>query len=167
MSDNFKRCTEEQFSRDGQLGLADELPFVMVSEHAINAVNARLDNKTTLTVTMENFRPNFVISGCEAFAEDKWKSVILGEVELTVTKLCSRCSLPNVDPATGIRDDNLSVTKALREFRTGAHLSLKDEWKDDVFFGVSLDHHSASWSDEDGAVVRVGDIINIVGNDDA
>lgn len=160
MCDNFKRHTEKQFSLDGQLSLADELPFVMVSEGAIPQVNSILAT-SKYKVSMRNFRPNFVISGCEAFAEDKWRSVRFGGMELTVTKPCSRCSLPNIDPETGIRDNNLSVTKALRQFRTGAHLGLKKEWENDVFFGVSLDHHSGSWSDNDGEQVRVGDIVTV------
>ena len=157
MSDQFKRVTDPNFSADGQISLADEFPFMMVSNQAVQLVNEHLETP----VTIRNFRPNFVISGCEPFEEDTWKSVRLRELVLSVAKPCSRCSLPNVNPFTGVRDNRLSVTKALREFRTGKHLGVRKEWERDVFFGVHLNHHSAAWPAEMRIQVQVGDPLEI------
>ena len=52
---------------------------------------------------MARFRPNLVVSGCEPFAEDGWKKLRIGDITLRVVKPCSRCAIPNVDPATGER----------------------------------------------------------------
>ena len=154
MAEHHKRVINPEFSTDGQLSLADEFPIMMTSVRSLDVLNQRLVEE----VTLANFRPNIVVSGCGAFAEDQWRSVTIGGVVLSVAQPCSRCSLPNVNPITGIRDNLLSVTKALREFRTGRHLGLqREDWAEKVFFGVQLDHHSGQWDDEEGCMVRVGD----------
>ena len=46
------------------------------------------------------FRGNVVIDGCEAFAEDHWPGVRIGEVELRTTETCDRCVITTLDPVT-------------------------------------------------------------------
>mmetsp|Transcript_3839 Transcript_3839/g.6506 ORF Transcript_3839/g.6506 Transcript_3839/m.6506 type:complete len:317 (+) Transcript_3839:74-1024(+) len=151
--DDFIR--QNEFSPDGQTGLADELPFMMASEESLQALNTRLKK----AVTMANFRPNIVVGGCGAFAEDKWTKVLTGGMELTVTKPCSRCSLPNIDPQVGVRDNSFPVTKALREFRLGRHLGLREEWSDTPFFGVQMDNKNGVTAP--GVKVCVGDSLTL------
>jgi len=50
---------------------------------------------------MNRFRPNLVVSGCDPFAEDKWKKIKIGTQAFYVVKPCSRCIITTVDPATG------------------------------------------------------------------
>ena len=50
---------------------------------------------------MNRFRPNVVVRDTEAFAEDPWKRIRIGEVVLDVVKPCSRCTIPGVDQITG------------------------------------------------------------------
>ena len=77
-------------------------------------------------------------------------------LQLTVVKLCNRCSLPNVDPIQGIMDTKLTITKTLKKYRTGKHLKLKSEWNDQLFFGVYLDNQSIG-----GEVLCVGDQLEV------
>ena len=162
ISDKFTRKLGAEFSSQGHTGLADEAPVMLASTASLRMLNRRLSEP----VSMLNFRPNIVVSGCAGFAEDKFKTVTIGGsqkedvsgvdsgVVLTAAKLTSRCSLPNTHPILGVRDNNLSVTKALREFRTGTHLDLGVDLADSVFFGIQLDNAGC-----EGADVCIGDAI--------
>ncbi len=52
---------------------------------------------------MDRFRPNIVVSGDEAWAEDEWARLRIGPVEMDLTKPCARCSVTTVDQMQGIR----------------------------------------------------------------
>jgi uncharacterized protein YcbX len=52
---------------------------------------------------MNRFRPNIVFSGGEAFAEDSWKKIRVGELEFQVVKPCGRCVMITVEQNTGIK----------------------------------------------------------------
>lgn len=78
------------------LGMADGYPLLIVSEASLADLNGRL----ATPVTMARFRPNVVVTGCAAFAEDSWPEFTIGEIPFTNAGLCQRCVLINVDPAT-------------------------------------------------------------------
>lgn len=78
------------------LGMADGYPLLIISEASLADLNSRLDNP----VVMARFRPNVVVSGCEAFAEDSWQQFSIGETRFQNAGTCERCVLINVDPAT-------------------------------------------------------------------
>ena len=51
------------------------------------------------------FRPNFVVSGMEAWEEDNWEAVSIGgSARLVVVGACARCDAITVDPITGSRE---------------------------------------------------------------
>jgi len=50
---------------------------------------------------MNRFRPNLVVKGCEAYAEDTWKEIRVGEAVFNVVKACTRCQVTTTDQATG------------------------------------------------------------------
>lgn len=52
-------------SFSAQVAYPDCSPVLILSEASLADLNARLGKK----VKMENFRPNIVVTGCEAFAE--------------------------------------------------------------------------------------------------
>jgi uncharacterized protein YcbX len=62
------------------------------------------------------FRPNFIISGPAAYAEDEWKRIRIGSSEYYVSCRTMRCKLPNVDPETGIKHP-VEPDKTMRSFR--------------------------------------------------
>ena len=52
-------------------------------------------------IPMERFRPNLVVDGdSEAFAEDRWRTVQIGDVTFDVAKRIDRCVLTTIDPQT-------------------------------------------------------------------
>lgn len=156
MAEHFVRDTDRKLSPAGQHALADCFPYLLVSEKSLDEVNALLE----VPVTMENFRPNIVVKNCAAFEEETWKQVRLGGITMTAIQPCSRCVLPNTHPITGIRDNKLSVSKVLRQFRTGKHLGLEgEEMEEATFFGVHLDNHSLGDSEN---IVAVGEVVEVV-----
>ena len=50
---------------------------------------------------MNRFRPNIVVSGAEAFAEDDWKTIRVGDASFRSTKPCARCVITTIDQARG------------------------------------------------------------------
>jgi uncharacterized protein YcbX len=81
---------------DDHTGFADGYPILIASEAGLADLNARL--KTP--VPMNRFRPNVVVKGCQPFAEDTWKRIRIGEVELAVVKPCARCVVTTIDKDT-------------------------------------------------------------------
>lgn len=65
---------------------------------------------------MNRFRPNIVISGVHAWAEDTWKQLRIGDVVIDIVKPCARCIVTTTDQQTGTRDGNepLATLKAFR-----------------------------------------------------
>ena len=82
-----------------QVGFADGFPFLLISQASLDDLNARLAQP----VPMLRFRPNLVVEGCAAYAEDGWRRIRIGELEFRVAKPCSRCIIPTIDPATAQR----------------------------------------------------------------
>ncbi|KPM49996.1 MOSC domain-containing protein [Jiulongibacter sediminis] len=73
---------------------ADGYPVLMISEASLEDLNGRLDEP----VEMLRFRPNLVIDGIEAYAEDNLGSIKIGEAELIGVKNCGRCVMVTIDP---------------------------------------------------------------------
>jgi uncharacterized protein len=79
------------------VSFADGYPFLLVGEASLADLNKRLDNP----IPMNRFRPNLVVSGAPAFAEDEWKKIAIAETTFHVVKPCDRCSIPSIDQETG------------------------------------------------------------------
>ncbi|MEO0408564.1 MAG: MOSC N-terminal beta barrel domain-containing protein [Cyanobacteria bacterium P01_A01_bin.135] len=106
-----------------QVSFADAYPFLLISEASLADLNQRL----SAPVPMNRFRPNLVVSGCEAFAEDEWGQIQVGSVPFQVSKSCSRCTITTVDQATGQR--GAEPLKTLSTFR---------HWNGKIWFGQNL-----------------------------
>lgn len=79
------------------LAFADGYQYLLTSEASLADLNRRLAQP----VDMLQFRPNLVVSGAAAFAEDDWKVLRIGAVLFDVVKPCERCIFTTVDPLTG------------------------------------------------------------------
>ncbi len=95
---------------------------------------------------MNRFRPNFVVSGSQAFAEDSWKKIRIGETVFHLVKPCARCVLTTVDQSTGEKKGKEPL-KTLSTFRN------RDG---KVLFGQNL------IAENPGGVIRIGDEIEIL-----
>ncbi len=105
---------------------ADECPLLLISEGSLADLNSRLE----IPVTMTNFRPNVVITGCDPFAEDEWTSIRIGECEFSVTQRCQRCVFTTIDPVTRERHPEQEPLRTLSTYRRDP--------KGGVAFGVHL-----------------------------
>jgi uncharacterized protein YcbX len=95
-----RRVNPAFFSGEAHTAFTDGYPLMLISEASLEALNARL----ALPLPMNRFRPNLVVRGCEAFAEDDWTRIRVGTIELAVVKPCDRCVITTTDQQTGLRD---------------------------------------------------------------
>ncbi len=111
------RQVDLDFAREGErTAFSDGFPFLLISEASLQDLNTRiLESGTQQALEMRRFRPNIVVKGCEAFAEDGWKKIQIGNIVLRVAKPCKRCVIPTIDPDTGIKGDE--PLKTLRTYR--------------------------------------------------
>ena len=92
---------------------SDGFPLLVVSEASLEELNGRLAAGGHAPVAIERFRPNIVIAGVQAHDEDRLDVLRIAaaeEVQLRPVKPCGRCTIPNVDPATGQISPEVSDT---------------------------------------------------------
>jgi uncharacterized protein len=92
---------------------ADAFALLIASTASLADLNERLAGRGAAAVGIERFRPNVVVSGIAAFEEDYIDRLATGGITLRVVKPCVRCSVPNVDPATGAPSHEPGDTLAL------------------------------------------------------
>ncbi|MHC8406467.1 MOSC domain-containing protein [Pseudomonas sp. TMB3-21] len=108
------RMTQAGYGNDDdQVAFADGFPLLLIGQGSLED----LSQKVGRPLEMLRFRPNLVIEGIEAFAEDGWKRIRIGDVEFRVVKPCSRCILTTVDPQTGERSADREPLLTLQKYR--------------------------------------------------
>jgi hypothetical protein len=114
MADDYIRKVSAHYaiSENDHVSFADGYPMLITSQEGLDDLNARM----AVPIPMNRFRPNIVVKGCEPFAEDKWKRIKIGKVELAIVKPCARCDVPTHDQDTGLRLSN-EPTATLAQFR--------------------------------------------------
>ena len=125
-----------------EVSFADGYPFMLLGQESVDDLNSRLAEP----VPMNRFRPNFVVVGSEAFAEDSWKIIRIGSTVFHIVKPSERCVLTTVDQDKGEKTGK-------EPLRT---LSIFRNIKGKVLFGQNLIAEHA------GDVVRVGDAIEVL-----
>ncbi|XP_063775924.1 mitochondrial amidoxime reducing component 2-like isoform X1 [Pseudophryne corroboree] len=101
------------YTENVQVAYSDLSPLLLLSEASLDDLNSRLETK----ITVGNFRPNILISACDAFDEDTWDEIQIGsQVTLRQVIPCPRCILTTVDPDTGIINMKEPL-KTLRSYR--------------------------------------------------
>lgn len=91
----------------------DGYPVLMISNESLAELNKRLPEP----IPMARFRPNVVIEGVAAHAEDQMALFRLGPVVLRGVKLCTRCSVTTTDQFSGARDPHQEPLRALGKYR--------------------------------------------------
>lgn len=128
------------------VSFADAMPFLLVLENSLKDLNDKLNKK----IPMNRFRPNFTVSGAEAFAEDAWKKIKIGETVFHVVKPCARCAVTTINQATGISDGREPL-KTLATYRIP-----KRSVKRKIIFGQYLIAENA------GGEIKIGDTVEIL-----
>ena len=124
--DEVRQCDLLYADTGDRTGFADGFPLLLISQASLDDLNGRLQQQ----LPMKRFRPNLVVSGCDPYAEDDWRWIRIGDVELRVVKPCSRCVITTVDPETGIKEPG-------EPLRTLATYRMHDG---QVYFGQNLIH---------------------------
>jgi uncharacterized protein YcbX len=116
-----KRLSDRKWTGGAEASnqFADGYPLLLASTGSLDLLNAKLVAAGHPAVGIERFRPNIVLAGLEAHDEDRLELVRIatdaGEVQLRPVKPCSRCTIPNIDPATAQSDP--AVADALQSYR--------------------------------------------------
>lgn len=95
------------------LSFADGYPLLLIGQSSLDDLSARIGKP----VSMSRFRPNLVVAGADAFAEDGWKRIRIGEVVFRIEKPCERCVFTTVDPETGTKSLNQEPLRTLATYR--------------------------------------------------
>jgi uncharacterized protein YcbX len=139
--DDVHRFCDPSYAGEGvETSFTDGYPILLTTQASLDDLNSRMRER----ITMSRFRPNVVVNGTTAFAEDTWKRVRIGEIELDVVKPCARCTITTVDPITAKRAVEPLVTLASYRKRDN-----------EVFFGQNCVHRQMG-------SIRVGDPVEVL-----
>jgi uncharacterized protein YcbX len=98
IADGYKRTVDSHYAvnEDDHTGFADGFPILIVSEESLGDLNSRLETP----ISMNRFRPNIVVRGCDPYAEDTWNRIAIGDVKVAIVKPCVRCVVTTIDKET-------------------------------------------------------------------
>lgn len=117
---------DQAYARPGdRTAFSDGFPFLLIGQASLDDLSARIGRP----LDMRRFRPNLVVTGSEAYAEDSWRRIRIGAIEFRVVKPCSRCVIPTIDPLTAERSLDREPLATLMTYRKG---------EGGVFFGQNL-----------------------------
>lgn len=139
----LKAKYDGQYGQDSdEVSFADGFPLLLTSQASLDLLNSKLAQP----VPMLRFRPNLVVAGTSAHAEDEWKRIRVGECEFEVAKPCTRCVFTTVDFERGERDPNGEPLRTLITYR---------RTPDGVSFGQNLIPRKLG-------IVHVGDRVEVL-----
>ena len=107
MPESTERHVSEHFDAGGDIvSFADGYPLLLISEASLEELNRRIvdggrDAHRSGPIPMNRFRPSIVVRGSEAFAEDDWAKIRVGEAVFRVVKPCGRCVITTTDQDKG------------------------------------------------------------------
>ncbi len=128
-----------------RVGFADAFPLLVISEASLQDLNDRLVERGTECLEMERFRPNLVLTECEAYAEDQWSGLEIEGLKFAAAGPCERCIMTTIDPLTGEKTGPEPLA-TLAGYR-------RDPGGNGVIFGQNLVHQSNRGSLKVGASV--------------
>jgi len=168
MGDDSRRDINERFNKGGEVvSFADGYPLLVIGEASLADLNDKLDVAHAgrlpafQPLLMNRFRPNIVVSGSDAYAEDRWDRIKVGDAVFRGTKPCARCVITTVDQAKG-EFDGKEPLKTLSSYRMAKHV-IPDRIQaygmspTAVLFGQNLIGESI------GATIRMGDAVEVLG----
>jgi uncharacterized protein YcbX len=129
------------------VGFADAFPGLLLTEASWADLNDRLRERGEEPVPLDRFRPNLVVAGAAAFAEDAWSRVRIGPVMFRSAGPCARCAVTTTDQATAGRGPE--------PLRTLAGYRRDGRRPGDVNFGQNV------IPEGEAGVIRVGDPVTV------
>jgi len=147
--DPRRRRTDPQRSREGDVvSLADGYPVLLASADSLAGLNRWIAEGARAAdgpLPMSRFRPNLVVSGAPAWAEDRWRRIRIGETIFRSAKACERCVLTLIDPET-----------ALKTKEPLHSLARHRQWDHKTWFAVNL------IAENSGGILRLGDPVDVL-----
>jgi uncharacterized protein YcbX len=141
MPDETKREVSKEHALENEIvSFADGYPFLIIGQSALDDLNRRLTNPVPIT----NFRPNIVFTGGDAFEEDNWSEIRIGDMTFFAVKPCARCVITTIDQETA--EKNKEPLATLSTFRRRGSK---------ILFGENLIHKGTGQ-------INVGDEIKII-----
>ena len=164
----FTRPVLKSAARPGDLfTFADACPFLIISEASLAHLNDRIQENHGEPIPMNRFRPNIVVSDCDAFAEDFWSQICIGPSVHGDAATSPRFSRAEVAaaPVSGVvfrsagksvrcivtTTDQLSGERGKEPLKTMATFRRNPADPTELYFGVNLIHETKR------GTIRVGD----------
>lgn len=93
--------TQSRFANKYQMetSFSDASPILIASEASVS----KASEWAGIASDTRRFRPNIVVDGVAAFAEDGWRHIKIGEAKFEVLDTCVRCILTTIDPDSAER----------------------------------------------------------------
>ncbi|MGW6458954.1 MOSC domain-containing protein [Streptomyces sp. NPDC055078] len=133
----------------GKVAFADAHALLIASQASLDGLNARIEARGARPVPMDRFRPNIVLGGCaEPHAEDAMRRLEIGTAQLAYAVRATRCAVPMVDQATGLRAGPEPI-------RTLAGYRREPAYENKVSFGMKA-------AVVRGGTLAVGDVVRPV-----
>ncbi|MHA7873550.1 MAG: MOSC domain-containing protein [Hyphococcus sp.] len=120
MDEKALRMSTEKWTPQTAVNFADMHPFLITTTASLHALNEAIAANGGEALGMERFRPNIVIDGAEAWAEDGWKVLRIGGHVIDVIIPCDRCVVTTKDQKTG-ESVGKEPLKTLAKIRKSAH----------------------------------------------
>lgn len=143
---SFERISSPEWTGEVESSsqFSDAFAWLVISQSSLDDLNGRLPS----ALPMNRFRPNIVLEGTEAYAEDRILELATDAVQWRLVKPCTRCAITTTDQATGERTSDEPL-RTLKSYRFSRELK-------GVLFG-----QNAILLHGDGATVRVGERLDI------
>ena len=104
LDDPTRREVDQDYGDPGdRVSFADGYPLLLTSASSLEALGGWLAEEGHPPVPMNRFRPNAVVAGIPAWAEDGWRRIKIGAVTFRVVKPCGRCLVTTIDQTTAER----------------------------------------------------------------
>jgi MOSC domain-containing protein len=149
LDDPTQRRPSPAYSRpEDRVSFADGYPLLLATEESLAALNELIAEGPRAAegpMSMTRFRPNLVVAGASAWAEDGWRVLRIGAANFRVVKACDRCVLTTIDPDTAGRGKEPLTTLARHR-----------RWDGKTWFGINL------IPDSPGVTLHAGDEIEVL-----
>ncbi|KAF4750778.1 hypothetical protein FOZ62_031814 [Perkinsus olseni] len=150
-------------------------PLDVLSRASAAQLICRVPVDVGRTMDHRRFRSNILLDGCPPFAEERYSTIKFQDnpsLSIEFDRLCDRCSIPSVDPDTGVMDTKTKEPyPTLLKYRRGnlikdnchpRHRQFITKHNKSVFMAVHATPRFAEGASSCPVVVRVGDVVHFV-----
>jgi len=109
------RKTKTEYQKEDSnnvVSFVDRFSFLLINKKSVEALNEMIGVKNKYTE--ERYRPNIFVEANQAWEEDTWEKLKIGNSVLYVELGCDRCKVTTVEPHTGLFDENNQPLKTIK-----------------------------------------------------